>query len=68
MTICISPGHSEVRRHDGLHPLLATDPDPDVRGLDHRDVIGAVPDGQRVHLELLLHYPNQVGFLKLETS
>ena len=52
------PRHRKVRGHNGLHSLLAADPYPDVGGLDHGHVVGAVPDGQGVHPELLLHYPD----------
>mmetsp|Transcript_31016 Transcript_31016/g.101116 ORF Transcript_31016/g.101116 Transcript_31016/m.101116 type:complete len:472 (-) Transcript_31016:1778-3193(-) len=37
----------KIGSHDRLHALLARNPDPDVRRLDHPHVVGAVPDGER---------------------
>ena len=34
-----------IARKNGLHALLPPHPDPDVRALDHIDVIRAVTDG-----------------------
>ena len=47
-----------------LHALLAGDADADVGRLDHGDVVGAVADGERVHLELLLDDAHDVRLLQ----
>ena len=44
-----------VTGQDCLHPLLARNSHPDVRRLDHRHVVGAVPDGQGVLAQIFLH-------------
>ena len=67
------PGTPQVREahtthslthHDGLHSLVARDADPDVRALDHADVIGPIANGQGHHALVLLDALHDAGFLE----
>ena len=54
-------GDGKVGRVCGLQPLVSGDADADVGRLYHGHVVGTVANGQRVHLEVLLDDPNNVG-------
>lgn len=45
-----------VRRHDRRATLAPADAAPDVRRLDHADVVGAVADGEGHSAHVLLHH------------
>lgn len=57
-------GNAKVAAVDGLPALEATDADANVGGLDHADVVGAVADGQRAGLVLLLDERHHLGLLQ----
>ncbi|KAG7832737.1 hypothetical protein KL943_004678 [Ogataea angusta] len=48
----------------GLHAFHAADADADVRGLDHRHVVGAVADRQQQRALLALHEPHHQRLLQ----
>src|SRR5262245_51957820 len=51
---------SKIGRHHRLHSLLSANPDPDVGRLDHRHVVGPVPDRQRLPLHMMLYQLHDV--------
>jgi hypothetical protein len=56
--------HCVVGGVDGLKTFFTGDSDSDVCGLDHRDVVGAVADGEAHRTESFLDEANDEGFLK----
>lgn len=57
-------GYGHVGRPSSLKTLDTTDTNPNVGGLDHRDVVGSVPDGQEQRLEMAFDKLDDQGFLK----
>lgn len=54
----------DVRRPRGLESLDARDTDADVRGLDHRDVVGAVANREEDRFQVFFNELDDEGFLE----
>lgn len=59
--------NAEVGRQARLLALLAHDPHPDVRSLDHRHVVAAIADAAHPLPRVRLDQPRDVGFLRRGT-